>query len=214
MRKALALLPLVALGLACAPPLTGTFGGGGSNQWFPLDVGHHWTYTGVDEGRYTVDYVDVTAATVPITDNGVTVNAKVVTDAVYKTCAGTVPSSCYYLAEQTSDYFGVADDGTVWYLGEDTAELNRSGQVVSRAGSWRAGVNGAHGGIYMPANPQVGQAFQQENAPDAKDFFQIDAIIFDTMGVHEWSPLEPGVVEHKQYHRNVGLTIDGGLTLS
>lgn len=210
---ALPLLPLAGLLLACVPPQGTPFGAGTINPWFPLDVGHHWTYTGIDEGRYTVDQVDVTAATKTIVTNGNTIQANVVTDQVYKVCAGTQPSPCYYLAETTRDFYATANDGTVYYLGEETAELNRNGQVTSTAGSWQAGINGASGGIFMPNNPQPGQQYQQEHAADAQDFFRIDAIIFDTMGVTEWSALEPGVTEHKQYHRGVGLTIDGGLTL-
>ena len=33
--------------------------------------------------------------------------------------------------------------GTVWYFGEETAELDRPGKVTSREGSWLAGVDGA-----------------------------------------------------------------------
>ena len=208
----LAIVGLVALA-ACAPPLTGTFSGTKVNPWFPLVPGTTWVYQGVDEGRFVTDVVHVTDQTRAITDNGVTVQATVVTDDVYRVCSGTQPSPCYFHAEQTQDFYATADDGTVWYVGEETAELNQAGQVTSTAGSWQAGVGGAHGGVFMSADPQVGQAFQQESAPDAKDFFQIDAIIFDTMGVHEWSPLEPGVIEHKQYERGVGLTMDGGLAL-
>ena len=118
-----------------------------------------------------------------------------------------------YLAESTRDFYATANDGTVYYLGEETAEYNSAGQVTSTAGSWQAGVNGASGGVFMPANPQVGQSFQQENAVDAKDFFAIEWFLYDTMITREWSPFEPGVVEHKRYERNVGLTQDGGLNL-
>jgi hypothetical protein len=36
--------------------------------------------------------------------------------------------------------------------------------VVSTEGSWQAGVKGANAGIFMPAHPQVGQVFKQEDA--------------------------------------------------
>jgi hypothetical protein len=48
-------------------------------------------------------------------------------------------------------------------LGEDTKEL-LDGQVVSTEGSREAGVDNARAGIFMPATPQVGQAFKQEDA--------------------------------------------------
>lgn len=212
-RSLLAVVGVSLAALACAPPLQGDFGGGKVNEWFPIKVGASWTYQGLDEGAFTTEVVTVTPETMTITDNGKTVQANVVTDNVYKSCAGATPSLCFYLAEHTNDFYATANDGTVWYLGEDTAELNRAGQVTTTEGSWQAGVNGAHGGIFMPANPAVGQSFQQENAVDAKDFFAIEWLLFDTMVTREWSPLEPGVVEHKSYHRGVGLEHDGGLSL-
>lgn len=200
---------------ACAPPLQGNFTQPppAVNEWLPIKPGATWTYQGVEEGIFTTDIVTVTGDVQPITDNGITVQANVVTDMVYRACAGPNPSPCFYLAERTRDFFATADDGTVWYLGEETAELDRNGNVTSTAGSWQAGVGGAHGGIFMPANPQVGQAFQQENAADAKDFFQIVWLLYDTMVTREWSPLEPGVTEFKTYVRHVGLQRDGGLVL-
>lgn len=211
------LLKVVAVsalvGAACAPPLTGTFNAAKVNPWFPVKPGATWTYQGLDEGVFTTDIVQVTPLVKVITDNGVTVNANIVSDQVYRSTAGPNPSPSFYLAETTQDYYATADDGNVWYLGEQTAELGRSGQVLSTAGSWQAGVNGAHGGIFMPADPQVGQSFQQESAVDAKDFFQIEWLLYDSMVTREWSPFEPGVTEHKSYQRNVGLVQDGGLGL-
>jgi hypothetical protein len=56
------------------------------------------------------------------------------------------------LTEDTFDWYAQDQDGNVWYLGEDTKEL-QGGQVVSTEGSWEAGVNGAEAGIIMWADP-------------------------------------------------------------
>jgi hypothetical protein len=43
----------------------------------------------------------------------------------------------------------VTHEGNVWYFGEDTAELDKHGNVTSREGTWRAGRNGARAGLFM-----------------------------------------------------------------
>ena len=59
--------------------------------------------------------------------------------------------------------------GNVWYLGEDTKEYE-NGKVVSTKGSWEAGVNGARGGLIMPAHPRPGMQYRQEYlAGEAED---------------------------------------------
>ena len=42
-------------------------------------------------------------------------------------------------------------EGNVWYFGEDTAEYE-DGEIVSTAGAWEAGVDGALPGIAMEAD--------------------------------------------------------------
>ena len=103
--------------------------------------------------------------------------------------------------------------------------LDRSGRVTSREGSWLAGVKGARAGIFMPAHPEVGQAFRQEFLRGhAEDHFRVLGLrasvrtpaVASTRGLltKEWTPLEPDVVDHKLYVRGVGLveerTIRGG----
>jgi hypothetical protein len=51
--------------------------------------------------------------------------------------------------ERTSDYYAQDRCGNVWYFGEDTAELDSRGRVVSREGSFHAGVKGAQPGVFM-----------------------------------------------------------------
>lgn len=114
------------------------------------------------------------------------------------------------LAEKTFDYFAQDDDGNVWYLGEDTKEIE-NGKVVSTEGSWRAGVDGAEPGFIMKAAPVVGEEYDQEVAPGvAEDHAEVLALT-DTVTVPygtstgnvlktlETTPLEPLLMEHKFY---------------
>jgi len=68
------------------------------------------------------------------------------------------------LVERALDFFAQHQDGTVYYFGE-AVDNYENGKLVDHAGSWLAGKNGAAPGIIMPANPVVGQTFNQENAP-------------------------------------------------
>jgi hypothetical protein len=68
------------------------------------------------------------------------------------------------LVERTLDYFAQADDGTVYYLGEDVDNLRR-GKVVDHDGSWLYGRDTDVLGVAMPADPQVGDQFRFEDVP-------------------------------------------------
>ncbi len=67
------------------------------------------------------------------------------------------------ILEVAVDYFAQADDGSVWYFGEDVATY-KDGVVENHDGSWRAGKDGPPGMI-MPADPQVGDVYRPENIP-------------------------------------------------
>ena len=119
------------------------------------------------------------------------------------------------LAERTSDWYAQDADGNVWYLGEDTAELDRNGRVTSNEGSWQAGVDGAEAGIYMPAQPKVGESYSQEYYKGhAEDHFRVVSLRTSVdvpyshsgaaMKTREWTPLEPGAIDFKYYLRGVG----------
>jgi hypothetical protein len=67
--------------------------------------------------------------------------------------------------EVALDFYAQADDGSVWYLGEDVFDYsNRNGLVDGTAGTWLAGKDGPPGMI-MPADPRVGDAHRPENIP-------------------------------------------------
>jgi uncharacterized membrane protein YkoI len=122
------------------------------------------------------------------------------------------------LVEDTFDWYAQDKDGNVWYMGEDTKEYE-DGAVVTTAGSWEAGVDGAQPGFIMEAHPQVGDSYRQEYyAGEAEDMAEVLHLsetasisygTFDEVLVtKEWSPLEPGVAEHKYYAPGVGLILE------
>jgi hypothetical protein len=114
------------------------------------------------------------------------------------------------LEERTTDWYTQDAHGNVWYFGEDTAELTPSGKVKSTEGSWLAGRNGAKPGIFMPAHPKVGQAFRQEYLKgEAEDHFRVVAFLGPSaLLTEEWTPLEPGVLDHKLYVRGTGTVLE------
>jgi hypothetical protein len=182
------------------------------NPWFPLVPGTRLTYRGVKDGRSAIDVMTVTSRT----QNIAGIPATVVSDRLFEKGR---------LAERTTDYYGQDQKGNVWYLGEDTATLNRAGKVLSTEGSWRTGVNGGRAGVFMPAHPTVGYSARQEfSAGQAEDQFRVASLSAHvrTPGASsrrallsvETTALEPGVVDHKFYVRGVGTvderTVKGG----
>ena len=125
------------------------------------------------------------------------------------------------LKEKTFDWYAQDRDGNVWYLGEDTRELE-DGKVVSTEGSWEAGVDGAEAGIIMPAHPRVGQHYRQEFLRgEAEDEARVMARGLDInvpygsfhgcIKTMEWTRLEPGVREVKFYCPEVGFVKARGI---
>jgi hypothetical protein len=171
------------------------------NPYMPLVTGSHWRYQGTatDESE-TIDVV-VTAERRVIMG----ISTVVVRDTV--TSEGEV-------VEDTFDWYAQDSDGNVWYFGEDTKEYE-NGKVTSTHGSWEAGVGGAQPGIVMPAQPKLHAVIRQEYlAGEAEDMMEIWATTgdvkvpagswSDTVTTHDWTPLEPTVVEEKTYVRGVG----------
>ncbi|MDP9249277.1 MAG: hypothetical protein M3M85_02055 [bacterium] len=65
------------------------------------------------------------------------------------------------LIEDTRDYLAQDKEGNVWYFGEDVDNYEE-GVLADHDGSWLAGVDGAKPGIWMKANPKVGEEYFQE----------------------------------------------------
>jgi len=120
------------------------------------------------------------------------------------------------LTEDTLDWYAQDQWGNVWYFGE-YSEAYENGDV-STEGSWEAGVDGAKPGIIMLADPQPGDAYRQEyyedEAEDMGKVLRLNASVSvaygdfdDCLVTKEWTPLEPGEVEHKFHAPGVGLVL-------
>jgi hypothetical protein len=178
------------------------FGPDVDNAWFPLRPGTTYVYTGTKDGDPAIDVFAVSKKTQLIDG----VRTRVVNDRLYLNGV---------LHERTTDYYAQDRCGNVWYFGEDTAELDAKGHVVSRDGSFRAGVRGAQPGVYMQAKPELGRSFRQEWSPgNAEDQFKVigkNASVTVPYGTfhhalrtQETTALESAVVDNKLYVRGVG----------
>jgi hypothetical protein len=67
------------------------------------------------------------------------------------------------LQEAALDFYAQADDGSVWYFGEDVFDY-RNGEVFTTEGTWLGGKDGP-AQMIMPGDPQVGQVHRAENIP-------------------------------------------------
>lgn len=228
MRRGVLLVLVVALGLVGCGPTEAVIdpGDGGEysvsldpatfaptidNPWLPFVPGSRWVY----EARFGDNVERIEIVVTEETREVMGITATVVRET--ESLNGEV-------VEDTFDWFAQDGEGNVWYLGEDTAEY-RDGEVVSTAGAWEAGVDGALPGIIMEAAPTVGDAYRQEylrgHAEDMGEVIRTGDTVSVPFGSYhgvlvtkEWTPLEPGVVEEKFYARGVGLlleqTVEGG----
>lgn len=124
------------------------------------------------------------------------------------------------LAEDTFDWFAQDADGNVWYLGEDSKELDH-GQVTSTEGSWEWGVNGALPGVVMWADPSahMSEEYRQEYLKGVAEDLAVVVGLDETVQVpagsfsgclktRERNPLESGSSEYKYYCRDVGPVLE------
>jgi hypothetical protein len=180
------------------------------NRYFPLKPGTIWRYRGREDGDPVLDVVSVSKRTKRILG----VDTTVVRDRTYVNGE---------LHEDTQDWFAQDHDGTIWYFGENTRELDEG--KVSTEGSWQAGARNARAGIFMPRRPRIGEVFHQEFAKGVgEDCFQIVGLDTSVRVPHgssrhalktkEFNRLEPGVIDHKWYVPDVGQvreqTVRGG----
>lgn len=177
------------------------------HPYWPMRPGSRWVYR---EGPQRV-VVTVT-------------NRRKLVEGIEATVVHDVVTEDGELVEDTWDWYGQDDDGNLWYLGEQTKELEH-GRVVTTKGSWQAGVDGAEAGIVLPAKPEVGQAYRQEylegEAEDEARILSVDEqaeVPFGSFAhvlmTKDFTRLEPDLVEHKFYARGVGpvltVTVSGG----
>jgi hypothetical protein len=170
------------------------------NKYFPLKPGTTFVYQGNSGGNPERDVMSVTHSTKQIMG----VKCVVVDDRVW--AQGK-------LTEKTFDWYAQDKKGNVWYFGENSKEYKNG--KVSTGGSWEAGKHGAKPGIIMQTHPKVGQTYRQEyskgaaedmakvlklNGSDKVPYGSFDQVLV----TKEWTPLEPGVAEHKYYAAGVG----------
>lgn len=127
------------------------------------------------------------------------------------------------LVESTLDYYAQRKDGTVYYFGERVDE-HEDGEVVGHGGQWLAGEGSNQPGVFMPADPEVGDEFEQERAPgvaeDRSKVIAVDQEVTTPAGTfanciktEDFDPLSD-VTEFKYYCREIGLVREeppGGL---
>ncbi|WP_183100942.1 hypothetical protein [Nocardioides pelophilus] len=177
-----------------------------TNPWFPLEPGVQWVYRETDEDGEVLEVVVTATSETRMIANGV--EARVVRDTV--TLDGEI-------IEDTLDWYAQDENGTVWYLGEDTAEFE-DGELVSHEGSFEAGVDEALAGVIMPADPMPGDSYRQEYsegvAEDNGEVLALDGTASVPAGTYDdllqtadTNALEPGVLEHKFYAEDVGLVL-------
>jgi hypothetical protein len=176
-----------------------------TNQYFPLIPGTTWLYESSDGSESnTVEVLSETKDILGIT-------ATVVHDQVFTDGE---------LTEDTFDWYAQDSDGNVWYLGEDSREME-NGQVVSTEGSWEAGVNGAQAGIIMWADPgaHIGEEYRQEFAEgEAEDAGKVIAVgesvtvpfgsFTGCLKTADRNLLESGSTENKYYCPEVGTVLE------
>ncbi len=120
------------------------------------------------------------------------------------------------LVEISRNYFAINKlTHDVLYFGEEVS-MYRNGKVVSREGSWLAGVDQARAGLMMPGQVRVGLRHYQEQAPGvAMDRAEIlstgeqvstPAGKFDNcVKVEETTSLSSAEREYKYYAEGIGL---------
>lgn len=184
------------------------------NPYWPMKPGTQRKYRELDgDGSIVTVTVTVTSETKLIA-NGI--RARVVRDTVRRDDE---------IIEDTLDWYAQDTAGSIWYLGEDTAEFE-NGKITSTEGSFEAGVDGALPGIAMPAEPKVGQAYRQEyykgEAEDNGEVLSISEMVdvkhghFDRVVLtKDTITIDPEVLEYKFYAPGFGpvltLDISGGV---
>lgn len=182
------------------------------NPYWPMQTGTVWVYREADaSGEQSRVRVEV----LPRTKSILGIDATVVHDTVKQRGQ---------LLENTFDWYAQDVCDNIWYLGENTREYE-NGEVISREGSWQAGVDGAYAGVALPGEPTPGLEYRQEyyagQAEDEARVLSIDEQAKVELGhydnllmTRDTVPLEPRIQEYKFYAKDVGLvlalTISGG----
>lgn len=128
-----------------------------TNPFYPVSNAKQRITLGVDEGETFRAEETLLPTTRAITWAGGVTQTRISQYVAYK--GGN-------LIEVAYDYFAQADNGDLYYFGEDVFNYE-DGVIVNTNGTWLAGRDGALPGVIMPAHPAVGDVFHPE------DFFPV-----------------------------------------
>jgi hypothetical protein len=143
-----------------------------TNPLFPVAAVAQSLQLGTADGEPFRAEVTLLPATKPITWNGRQVPTRIHQYVAY---------SNGRILEVALDWYAQADDGSVWYFGEDVFNYE-DGVVADTDGTWLAGKHGPPGMI-MPADPSPGQVYRPENIPE---------LVFEQVTVKSTGQTVPG----------------------
>jgi hypothetical protein len=175
-----------------------------TNPWWTLPGGSEFLYYAETEDECLWNLIEVLGTTNEFFGSYAGTDARIVLDREW------ADEDCIYEdfddvyeniepAETTYDWYAQDLARNIWYMGEDTRDEEGSSE-----GSFVAGCNGAEAGIVILGDPSKGAFYQQEFLEEeAEDWGKVlNFKIYDEvecMKTKEWTPLEPGEVEHKFY---------------
>lgn len=153
---------------------TPTFGNPTSitNPLHPTSLVHQTIYGGHVEGMPFRTEVSLLPQTKPIEWRGGPVDTAVIQYVAY--LDGRIH-------EVALDWYAQADDGSVWYFGEDVFNYE-DGKVADTHGTWIAS-EATPAAMIMPADPKVGNVYRPENAPE---------VVFEEVRVERVDQTIPG----------------------
>jgi len=175
------------------------------NRFFPIQPGQTRAYEGEEKKGVETIKTRVDETVLDETDTVAGVEVRTVEAKDYENGE---------LTEITKDYYAQHKDGAVYYFGERVDEYS-SGQVVGHGGQWLAGEGQNQPGVFMPADPKVGDQFQQERAPGIAEDTSKVIVVDDTVDVpaetvsgciktEDYSPIDKAT-EFKFYCPDIGL---------
>ena len=125
-----------------------------TNPWFPVSNQLAILHTGVVDGKAFRTEVTLLPYTRIVEWQGIRIETLVSQYTAF--LDGRIQ-------EVAIDLYAQADDGAVWYFGEDVSDF-KDGIIFTKEGTWLAGKDGPPSMI-MPGKPKVGDVFRAENMP-------------------------------------------------